>query len=101
SLVETGAYEQVGTFNGNPLTLAAIRATLEEVLTPQAYNHVERLRRILVEGCDEVRRRYQIVGHVISCGAKGCVVFSATRLRNYRDFIGYDDRWGQAHWLYQ
>jgi glutamate-1-semialdehyde 2,1-aminomutase len=101
SLVETGAYEQVGTFNGNPLALAAMRATLEEVLTPEAYEHIEGLRRILVEGCEDVLREYQVVGHVISCGAKGCVVFSPTPLRNYRDFLRYDDRWGQAHWLFQ
>jgi glutamate-1-semialdehyde 2,1-aminomutase len=101
ALIEGGAYEQVGTFNGNPLTLAAVRATLEEVLTPAAYQHIERLRRILVDGCLEVLRRYAIVGHVISCGAKGCVVFSPTALRNYRDFVDYDDRWGQAHWLFQ
>ena len=101
SLIVDGAYEQVGTFNGNPLTLAAMRATLEEVLTPEAYRHIERLRRILVDGCDEVLRRHDLVGHVISCGAKGSVVFSAKPLRNYRDFMEYDDRWGQAHWLYQ
>jgi glutamate-1-semialdehyde 2,1-aminomutase len=101
SLIAEGAYEQVGTFNGNPLALAAVRATLEEVLTPDAYRRIEGLRRSLVEGCEEVLRRHAIVGHVISCGAKGSVVFSATPLRNYRDFIQYDDRWGQAHWLYQ
>ena len=101
SLIEQGAYEQVGTFNGNPLTLAAIRATLEEILTPSTYQHIEQLRRLIVDGCEEVLRRYDIVGHVISCGAKGCVVFSSTPLRNYRDFVQYDDRWGHAHWLYQ
>jgi glutamate-1-semialdehyde 2,1-aminomutase len=101
SLIEKGAYEQVGTFNGNPLTLAATRATLEQVLTPAAYQHIDHLRRIMVDGCEDVLRRHGIVGQVISCGAKGCVVFSATPLRNYRDFLQYDDRWGHAHWLYQ
>jgi glutamate-1-semialdehyde 2,1-aminomutase len=101
SLIETGAYEQVGTFNANPLTMAAVRATLEEVLTDRAYEHIERLRWILVDGCEDVLRKYGIGGHVVSCGAKGCVVFSPTPLRNYRDFMDYDDRWGHAHWLYQ
>jgi glutamate-1-semialdehyde aminotransferase len=32
--ITTGTYEQVGTFNGNPLTMAAAKATLFEVLTP-------------------------------------------------------------------
>jgi glutamate-1-semialdehyde 2,1-aminomutase len=101
SLIEKNTYEQVGTFNGNPLTMAAVRATLEEVLTKDAYDHIERLRWILVEGCEEVLQRFEIQGHVISCGAKGCIVFSPKPLRNYRDFQDYDDRWGHAHWLFQ
>ena len=39
-----GAYQQVGTFNGNPLTMAAARAMLTEVLTPDAYAHFDRAR---------------------------------------------------------
>ena len=33
--IADGRYEQVGTFNGNPLAMAAARATLTEVLTPR------------------------------------------------------------------
>ena len=43
-LISDGTYEQVGTFNGNPLSMAAARATLLEALTPEAYAHIERLR---------------------------------------------------------
>ena len=43
-LIETGAYEQVGTFNGNPLAMAAARAMLTEVLDDAAYAHLDRLR---------------------------------------------------------
>ncbi len=100
-LIVTNAYEQVGTFNGNPLTMAAVRATLEEVLTPDAYAHLDNLRWIMVHGCEEVLRKYKIQAHVLALGAKGCIVFSSKPLRNYRDFVEYDDRWGQAHWLYQ
>ena len=35
SAIADGRYEQVGTFNGNPLAMAATRATLSEVLTPR------------------------------------------------------------------
>ena len=41
SAIADGRYEQVGTFNGNPLAMAATRATLTEVLTPQAYAHLD------------------------------------------------------------
>ncbi len=43
SAIADGRYEQVGTFNGNPLAMAATRATLTDVLTPQAYTHLEAL----------------------------------------------------------
>src|SRR6478735_5331205 len=36
-LVESNAVRQQGTFNGNPLVMAAAQATLLEVLTPDAY----------------------------------------------------------------
>ena len=43
SAIADGRYEQVGTFNGNPLAMAATRATLTDVLTPQAYAHLDDL----------------------------------------------------------
>src|SRR5207237_1845200 len=36
SVVEDGSVYQVGTYNGNPLTMAGARASLEQVLTPDA-----------------------------------------------------------------
>jgi glutamate-1-semialdehyde 2,1-aminomutase len=99
-LIADGRYEQVGTFNGNPLTMAAARAVLLEVLTPEAYAHFDRLRSIMANGAEEILRRYDLPGHVRSYGAKGAVIFHDT-LRNYRDFLAYPDQWGNAHWLYQ
>ena len=42
-LISDGRVAQLGTFNGNPLTMAASRATLCEVLTPSAYAHFDAL----------------------------------------------------------
>ncbi len=100
NLVTDKTYEQVGTFNGNPLTMAASRAMLEDVLTEEAYTEFERLRVKQVSGCEDVLRRYDLPGYVQSFGAKGAVIFT-NRLNDYRDFLGYDDQWGNAHWLYQ
>jgi glutamate-1-semialdehyde 2,1-aminomutase len=99
--IETGTYEQVGTFNGNPLTMAAARATLTEILKPEAYAHLDALAARMRTGALDVLARHGIAGHVSDLGAKGCVVFRAEPLRNYRDFLDYDDRWGHAHWLFQ
>src|SRR5213082_350471 len=40
SVVEDGSVFQVGTYNGNPLGMAASRANLLEVLTTEAYEHL-------------------------------------------------------------
>jgi glutamate-1-semialdehyde 2,1-aminomutase len=99
-LIADGTYEQVGTFNGNPLTMAAARATLQEVLTADAYRHLDVLRDRQVAGCERVLREYSLPGFVRAFGAKGTVIFT-DRLSHYRDFVDYADQWGNAHWLFQ
>jgi glutamate-1-semialdehyde 2,1-aminomutase len=99
--VADGRYDQVGTFNGNPLAMAAARAALTEVLTPAAYQHVARLRQRMVEGCEKVIAQYDLPAHLVTAGAKGCVTFSREPVRDYREFLAIDDRWSHCHWLFQ
>ena len=101
SVIADGTYEQVGTFNGNPLTMAAAKAMLLEVLTPAAYAHLDDLREELVDRAHHILGRHHLPGYVSAYGAKGAIVFSPVRIRNYRDFCRYDARYGHAHWLYQ
>ena len=101
AFIADGRYEQVGTFNGNPLTMAAARAMLTEVATPQAYAHVDELRRQLVEGTQKVIDTYGLPAYPQGFGAKGSVTFSDRRVRNYRDFLDLDDRLSHLHWLVQ
>ena len=37
----------------------------------------------------------------VTAGAKGCVVFSPRPVHDYRGFLSIDDRYSQAHWLFQ
>jgi glutamate-1-semialdehyde 2,1-aminomutase len=100
-MIADGRYEQVGTFNGNPLAMAAARATLYEALTPEAYSHLERLRGRMTEGIESIIAARGLPWHVVTAGAKGCVVFLPDPIHNFRDFLGIDERLGQAHWLIQ
>ena len=100
-LISDGTYEQVGTFNGNPLSMAAARATLLEALTPDAYARVERLRARLHEQVTEVLRTYDLPWHVVTAGAKGCISFLDRPVRHLRDFHDIDERLGHLHWLVQ
>jgi glutamate-1-semialdehyde 2,1-aminomutase len=99
--VADGDYEMVGTFNGNPLAMAACRAMLREVATPAAYERIEALRQQAVTGIEQEIARYRLPAHVVSVGAKGCVVFSPEPVRDFRGFLGIDDSYSHAHWLYQ
>jgi glutamate-1-semialdehyde 2,1-aminomutase len=101
SLIAEGGYEQVGTFNGNPLAMAAARAMLTEVLSPAAYAHLDHLRGRLTDGLEGVIERHGLPWRVVSAGAKGCVSFLPEPIRNYRDFLRLDGRFGHAHWLVQ
>jgi glutamate-1-semialdehyde 2,1-aminomutase len=96
-----GDYDQVGTFNGNPLTMASARATLTEILDEDAYAHLDRLRKKMSDGATAVIERYELPAYALAFGAKGSITFSGTRVRNYRDFLAIDDRVSHGHWLVQ
>jgi glutamate-1-semialdehyde 2,1-aminomutase len=99
--ITSGHYDQVGTFNGNPLAMAAAGAALTEVLTPATYRRIAGLQGRMVEGVEKILARVGLPAHVVAVGAKGCVTFSPTPVRNYREFLAIDDRWSHCHWLYQ
>ena len=101
SLIADGRYEQVGTFNGNPLAMAAARAMLTEVLTPEAYQRLDRLTARMSDGLQDVFDRYAVGWRVVTAGAKGCVSFLPDPIRDFRDFLTLDGRYGHAHWLVQ
>src|SRR3984893_18319171 len=86
SVVEDGSVYQVGTYNGNPLTMAAARASLERVLTTAAYGHLDGLNERILSGCDAVIERHQLPGYAVGIGAKGCVTFSPTPIVDYETF---------------
>ena len=101
SHVANGDYEQVGTFNGNPLAMASCRAMLQEVATPDAYARLELLRLRAVAGLEREIERNGLNAQVVSVGAKGCVVFSAQPVRDFRGFRRIADSYSEAHWLFQ
>jgi glutamate-1-semialdehyde 2,1-aminomutase len=87
ALVADGRVRQQGTFNGNPLVMAAAQATLLDVLTPDAYRSLHQANADLMAGCDGVIERYGLPAHTVGMGSKGCVVMSAEPIREYRDYL--------------
>jgi glutamate-1-semialdehyde 2,1-aminomutase len=99
--IADGKIDQVGTFNGNPLTMAAMHATLTEILVPDAYSEFSRLGEILREGCDGVIESNGLAGYTTVLGARGAVTYRAERVRNYRDYLEVSDQLGYVNWLAQ
>jgi glutamate-1-semialdehyde 2,1-aminomutase len=99
--VDEGRVHQYGTFNGNPLVMAAAEAALTEVLTEDAYTQLEQANDWLLGRCDEIIEQYGLPCYTSGLGAKGCVVFSAEPLREYRDYLTkVDDELSRLAWLY-
>jgi glutamate-1-semialdehyde 2,1-aminomutase len=86
-LVASGAVRQQGTFNGNPLVMAAAQAALIDVLTPEAYVQLHAANDQLMAGCDRVIAAYGLPAHTVGLGSKGCVVMSTEPVREYRDYL--------------
>ena len=100
-LVATGKVHQYGTFNGNPLVMAASVATLTEVLTKDAYPKLEASNEKLKAGCQEIIDRYGLPAYTEGMGAKGCVVFAPEPLREYRYYLTkVDGDLSTLAWLY-
>ena len=70
------------TLSANPLQFAAMRATLEEVMTPAAYARMDRLAARLVRGLGRSIERHRLPWHVVRVGARVEFVCAPGPLRN-------------------
>ncbi|MCJ7452156.1 MAG: aspartate aminotransferase family protein [Steroidobacteraceae bacterium] len=70
------------TLSANALSLAAMRATLEHVMTTEAYAHMDRLAAMLASGLEAAIRRHSLPWHVLRVGARVEFVCAPGPLRN-------------------
>jgi glutamate-1-semialdehyde 2,1-aminomutase len=100
-VVRNGSVYQVGTYNGNPLTMAAARASLEHVLTADAYEHLNKLNDHMLAGCDAILKKYDLPGYTVGISSKGCVTFSPVEITDYESFkANQDGELTELAWLY-
>ncbi len=100
-IVASNKVHQLGTFNGNPLVMAAAQATLLEVLTSAAYDKLEATNEALKRRCQEVIDKYGLPAYTEGLGAKGCVIFSPEPIYEYRDYLTkVDGDLSTLAWLY-
>ena len=99
-LIATGEVLHLGTYNGNPLVMAAVKATLTEACTPEAMAEAIARNSRLVQACQDVIDRTGIPAHTVQFGAKGCITWSTTPVRNYRDYKATNFELAFAQWIH-
>ena len=101
ALIDEGRYSQVGTFNGNPLTMASAKAMLSEVLTPDAYAQADAVGSYILQNSLDVLKSHGQPAYGYHFGFKVCVVFSAEVAANYRKFLTFNTAVSHLHFLKQ
>ncbi len=98
--ITSGLVLHLGTYNGNPLCMAAARAVLADVCTPAATRDaVERNGRLLA-ACAATIDAAGLPAHVVQFGAKGCVTWAREHVQNYRDYAATDFDLAFAQWIH-
>jgi glutamate-1-semialdehyde 2,1-aminomutase len=98
--ITQGRVLHLGTYNGNPLCMAAARAVLHDVCTPEVTRATVDLNGKLLAACDDIIAGAGLPAHTVQFGAKGCVTWAETPIRNYRDYKATDFDLAFAQWMH-
>jgi glutamate-1-semialdehyde 2,1-aminomutase len=98
--ITSGKVLHLGTYNGNPLCMAAAKAVLADICTPAATAEVIARNARLTAACADVIDRADLPAHTVQFGAKGCVTWSVEPIRNYRDYKATDFDLAFAQWMH-
>ena len=98
-VVVDGRMAHFGTYNGNALCMAAAEA-VDELCTHEALAAAEQVNLGALEAIDTVIDEYELPAHTVGVGLKGCVTWSTTPVRNYRDHKATDFGVAELSWLW-
>jgi glutamate-1-semialdehyde 2,1-aminomutase len=98
-VVVDGRMAHFGTYNGNPLVMAAARA-VDELCTQEALDEAEAINLRAMNAIAEVISEYELPAHTVGLGVKGCITWSTTPVRNYRDYKATDFGAAELSWLW-
>jgi glutamate-1-semialdehyde 2,1-aminomutase len=98
--IAQGKVLHLGTYNGNPLVMAAAKATLTEACSRENVDAAIARNGRLVEACDEIIRRAGLPAHTVQFGAKGCITWAPEPIKNYRDYKATDFELAFAQWIH-
>ena len=67
--ISDGRMWHFGTYNGNPLVMAAA-AAVDEICTEEALDHAEEINNGALDALDEVIARYELPAHTVGFGVR-------------------------------
>ena len=98
--ITQGRVMHLGTYNGNPLCMAAAKAVLQDICTPEATQGCIGRNQQLLAACDRIIDAAGVAAHTVQFGAKGCITWAAEPIRNYRDYKATDFDLAFAQWIH-
>ncbi|WP_370890233.1 aspartate aminotransferase family protein [Janibacter sp. GXQ6167] len=98
-VVVDGRMAHFGTYNGNPLVMAAAKA-VDEICTQEALDGAEAINDRAMEAMDAIIAEYELPAQTVGLGVKGCVTWSTTPVRNYRDYKATNFGLAELSWLW-
>ena len=97
--VTDGRMSHFGTFIGNPLAMAGIRA-IDKICSPETLGVAEGFNMQALNRISEIISEYELPAHTVGFGVKGCISWSTTPVRNYRDYKATDFKVAELSWLW-
>ena len=79
--------------------MAAARA-VDEICTRDALQGAEDINVRALDAVDAVIEEFELPAHTVGLGIKGCVTWSTSPVRNYRDYKATDFRMAELSWLW-
>ncbi|MBI3405486.1 MAG: glutamate-1-semialdehyde 2,1-aminomutase [Acidobacteria bacterium] len=97
--IADGKVFHAGTYNMNPLVLAAGLATLREALSRDVYPLIEKFNQMLLDGYNAEIKKNGLTAYMAGAGANGAIMFSDKVVRNYRDWLDVDANLWRHYWF--
>jgi glutamate-1-semialdehyde 2,1-aminomutase len=98
-VIESRKMMHAGTYNANPVVIAAGLAALRDVLTPDKYGMMRAMSDRLADGYREMLGDAGVPALVTNAGVNGAVTFGLDSVSNYREWSRMNTNTWQCFWF--
>ena len=98
-VIDTRKMMHAGTYNANPVVVAAGLATLRDVLKPATYPAMRSLSDHLADGYRRILSAAGLTAVVTNAGINGAVTFGLDSVANYREWTKMNTKMWECFWF--